>query len=71
MTQMRFRHVLNGEIVETELLILRPDRGEQLPGDGTVKWSTVAQGPRLFALRLGPIAVTLEESARESLTSFH
>lgn len=51
MKRIRFRHIVSGEVVESELIIARTDRGETIPGGHDGEWSTTQEGPRLFALR--------------------
>jgi hypothetical protein len=67
MKRIRFRHIMDGEVIESELVIARADRGETLPDECSSKWCKVQDGPRLFALRLGGIPVLREHSTSEPI----
>jgi len=52
MKRIRFRHIFDGEIIETDLLILRPDQGEEIPGEDKSEWSCCQIGRYLYAVNL-------------------
>lgn len=61
MKQYRFRHVVNGKLVESDLVVLRSDQGESIPDDESHRWCKIEDGPLLLALRISG-TVSLREN---------
>jgi len=52
MKHFRYYFEILGEVIEVDVAIIRPDRGETLPGDDDTNWGQVRKGPRVVAVRM-------------------